>query len=341
MEKANSNVSSVVGCSANGFQKVATRVDLIQEALLLPADLAVTTPDLKEEMPDMDLEALAHQTVLAHLAVQDHLEATTLDMAHQLEFQPDTAQLSIPNQLQLAALATKDHQDHLAPKGHQETQERTAITEKMERMARTPNCWLPNLLKFVLSAHQAHKDLPDLPEPKGPLVQKDPPENLPAMVFQENKEWPELKDNQVVQDEKDHVELQANPDVSSLFQALKAQLVHQDRLENRARKANQVPTDNHSKAHQDCPEMPAKLAAKAAQDLKVHLDQPEKKAKRVRANTARLHALHPVIKPPIPKPFAFPLDFQWPLNLLIFVCLYCPTKMFAFPASQSLNPISR
>lgn len=310
---------------------------LTQEVLLLPADLAVTTPDPKEEMLDTVLEAPAHRAV-AHQAVQAHQAEAT---AHLKEPQPVTDQSSTPNQLQLAALATKDHQVRLDLRDLPEIPEKMVTTERTERTVKMPNCWLPSPPKSALFAQQDHKDPRDHQEPRDRQDLKAVLENLREMVFQESKAWPELQVSKAAQEEKDHVEPQANQDVLSPFQAHKAQLAHQDNQENPVQRVNQVPMDNRSKDHQDCQETLASQAARVVQDLKDLQDPAARKERRDLANTAHLHALHLAIKPSPPEPFVFPLDCQWPFVLLLFVCLYCPTKMFAFPASQSLNSILR
>jgi len=277
-----------------------------QEDLLLPEVLAETTEDHKVA-PDTAQQAvdLVHQVEDQAVA-----QAADKDTVLQLESQLDTDQLLPLRSLQPAALATKDHLDHLAQKAHSETTEKTETTERTEKMERTPNCWLPNRPKFASSAQLDHKDNPEASDQKAHPDQKAPQANHQRMAFPENKANkvnPEVKADQ---EEKDHVELQDNLAVSSQFPDHKAPLDHLEPLESQDLKANLDLTDNHSKDHLDYPEMPETQDAKVAQD-QLDLVAPEEKLERkARASTALHHVPRQAIKPRTSIGVNSPIDFQ-------------------------------
>jgi len=279
-------------------------------------DLAETTPDLRAATLDTDLlEVLAHlEEALAHQA-----EAAELAMARQLAYRPDTDPLPTQNLLQPVALAIKVHLDPQGPKDHLETQARMETMARTEKTARTLNCWLPNPPKFALSAHKAHKVHQAHQELKARQVQRDLLVSHRVTEFQVNKAWPEPPDNKAAQDAKAHVELQDSQAVSFPYQDHKAQLDHQDNLENPDRRVNQAQMVSHSKDHQDCQEIQDRPAARDAQDLRAQPDLLVTRERRALASTAHLRVPHLAIKPPATEAFTAPLrlDLNWPLFALL------------------------
>lgn len=115
------------------------RVDLTQEALPHPVDRAETT-DHKALDTDQPVETDPHPEDLPAAA---RLRAETLDMEPQPEFLPQAdhpavmaAQLLLQRLPQLAALATKDHQDQPDLRDLLATPERMVTTERMVTMER-------------------------------------------------------------------------------------------------------------------------------------------------------------------------------------------------------------